>query len=122
MLKSITSLFTSATAPSVAIRYITTIVGSLIFILATVGALSPEQVAWLSDTMDKISGQLPELIAAVGGLIALVAPIYATMTKSSSDKAAAVAKEVDKQIPATASVEIVTPAGVPNIVVPPQAK
>jgi hypothetical protein len=122
MLKGITNLFTSATAPSVAIRYITTIVGSLVFILATIGALTPEQVARITEVVDKISGRLPELIAAIAGLVALIAPIYATMTKSSSDKAAAVAKEVDKQIPASAPVVIQTPDSQPNIVVPPSAK
>jgi hypothetical protein len=112
---------TTATSLGVAIRYLITIVGSVTAILGIVGWLTPEQVAELSQKVQDISAQLPGLVAAVSGIVALIVPLYAMATKSSSDKAAEVAKEVDKHIPDSASVTIKTPEGVPDIVVPADA-
>jgi hypothetical protein len=109
---------TTATSIGVAIRYLITIAGSLLTILGIVGWLTSDQVQELSQKVQDISAQLPGLLAAAGGIIALVMPIYATITKSSTDRAAEVAKEVDKQIPERSPVVIKTPAGVPDIVVP----
>jgi hypothetical protein len=45
--------------------------------------------------------------------VALIVPLYAIVTKSSSDRAATVSKKVDAEVPATAPVEIVTPGAAP---------
>lgn len=111
MLGKLTGIFTTASRTGVALRYVSTIIGSILAILGILGALSPEQV-------DDLTRQMPVLISAIGGLVAAVAPIYAIVTKSSSDKAAEAAKQIDAQVPASASVEIVTPGPQPNIVVP----
>jgi hypothetical protein len=122
MLEKLLSPFTTATSAGVTIRYIITIITSMLAILGTLGLLTPEQVEDVLRKVQEISGQLPALLAAVSGLIAVFVPIYAAMTKSSSDKAAKVAKEVDEQIPASAPVTIKTPEGVPDIVVPADKK
>jgi hypothetical protein len=122
MLEKLLSPFTTATSAGVTIRYIITIITSMLAILGTLGLLTPGQVEDVLRKVQEISGQLPALLAAVSGLIAVFVPIYAAMTKSSSDKAAKVAKEVDEQIPASAPVTIKTPDGVPDIVVRPDTK
>lgn len=118
MLKQILSPLTTATSVGVAIRYVVTIISSVIAILSILGWLTPEQVQEIARKVEQVSGQVPGLIAAVAGLIALLTPIYAIVTKSSSDKAASAAKEIDKQIPAGEDVVIKTPAGVPDITIP----
>lgn len=122
MFEKLTAFFTSATAPSVALRYVSAIVGATLLILSTFGLMSKEQAADLTAQLATAGSQILVIVGAIGGLLTLLAPIYATMTKSSSDKAAAVAKEVDKQVPVSAPVVIKTPEGVPDIVVPPTAK
>ncbi|MCZ4501021.1 MAG: hypothetical protein JWQ74_3576 [Marmoricola sp.] len=119
MLKQILSPLTTATSVGVAIRYVVTIISSIIAILSILGWLTPEQVQEIARKVEQISGQVPGLIAAVAGLVALLTPIYAIMTKSSSDKAAEAAKQIDDRIPAGDTVHIPTPPGVPDIVVPP---
>lgn len=114
-----TNPLTTATSIGVAIRYVMTIVGSVLFILSTLGVVTPEQAAAIIKDVEAISGRLPELLMAVSGLVAIGIPVYATITKSSSDKAAEVAKVVDAQVPPSAPVEIVTPGAQPNIVVTP---
>lgn len=113
MLDKLLSPLTTATSVGVAIRYLTTIVGSVIAILGILGWLTPEQ----SEALTK---QVPELLAALGALVAAAIPLYAIWTKSSSDKAAEVAKEVDQKIPADATVRIPTPGAAPDIVVTPK--
>ena len=102
---------TTATSIGVTIRYLTTIVGTLIAILGILNWLTPAQVL-------ELSKQVPELFGAIAALIAAFVPLYAIMTKSSSDRAAEVAKQVDAQVPVTAPVVIKTPPDVPDIVVP----
>lgn len=113
MLDKLLSPLTTASSIGVAIRYLTTIVGSIIAILGILGWLTPEQ----SEALTK---QVPELLAAIGALAAAAIPLYAIWTKSSSDKAAEVAKEVDKKIPPEATVRIPTPGAAPDIVVTPK--
>lgn len=98
-----------------AIRYAITIAGTILAILGILGWLSPQQV-------DALSTKVPELLGAIGALVAAIIPLYAAVTKSSSDRAASAAKEIDKQIPASAPVVIQTPQGVPDIVVPAASK
>lgn len=117
MFEKLLSPFTTATSAGVTIRYIITIISSVLTILGILGWLTPDQVQALARKVQEISEQLPGLLAAVSGLITVLVPIYAAITKSSSDKAAKVAKEVDEQIPASAPVTIKTPEGVPDIVV-----
>ncbi len=58
-------------------------------LLGGLQVLTPAQV-------DVLSRTFPEIVGAVFGLIAIIVPIYAARTKSSSDRAAKVAKEIDK--------------------------
>jgi hypothetical protein len=111
------------TAPSVgvAIRYAITIIGAMLT-LSIIGCLTPEQVKDLMQKVQDISVQLPGLLTAVAGLITLCAPIYAMLTKSSSDKAAKAAKAIDPKIPPAQDVVIQMPVGQPDIVVPANAK
>jgi len=112
MLSKLLTPLTTATSAGVAIRYLSTIVGSVLAILGVLGLLSPAQV-------DALTTQVPELLAAVGALIAVLVPLYATLTKSSSDKAAEAAKQIDAKVPKEAQVIIKTSGGKPDIVVQP---
>jgi uncharacterized membrane protein len=111
------NLLTTATSVGVAIRYAITIIGAVVTILSIIGWLTPEQVKDLMQKVQDISVQVPALVAAVAGLVTLAAPIYAVLTKSSSDKAAEAAKAIDLKIPPSQDVVIQTPVGVPDIVV-----
>jgi hypothetical protein len=102
---------TTATSLGVAIRYIATIAVSMITILGILNLLTTQQV-------DDLSKSVPDLVTAITALLTVLIPLYATIFKSSSDKAASAAKEIDKKIPAGAPVEIVTPGAAPNIVIP----
>lgn len=106
---------TTATSLGVAVRYGTTIVTTVLAILGALNWLDRDQVLALSK-------QVPELLGALAGAIALALATYATITKSSSDKAAVTAKEIDKEIPADESVTIKTPSGKPDIKVTPSGK
>lgn len=110
MLKSILSPLTTATSAGVAFRYLSTIAASVIAILGILGLLSKDQV-------DALTKTVPELVTAIAALIPIVITVYATLTKSSSDKAAAAAKAIDKTVPADQTVLIKTPVGIPDIVV-----
>lgn len=105
-------IFTTATKAGVSTRYLTVILGSILTILGIIGWLSAEQVEALRDAV-------PAFVAALGALVAAVIPIYAALTKSSSDKAAEVARQVDAQIPEADEVVIARP-GAGKIVVPPK--
>jgi hypothetical protein len=113
---------TTATSVGVAIRYAITIIGAMLTILSIIGWLTPEQVKDLMQKVQDISVQVPALLTAVAGLVTLAAPIYAMLTKSSSDKAAKVAKAIDSEIPPNQDVLIQTPIGQPDIVVSANAK
>jgi len=98
---------TTATSIGVAVRYLTSIVGAVVAILGALNWLTPQQV-------EALTQQVPVLVAAVAALVAAVVPAYAIITKSFSDKAAEVAKAVDKA-PPTSDVLIETPGNMPNI-------
>lgn len=108
---------TTATSLGVATRYAITIIGAIVTILGILGWLTAEQVKDVMQKVQDISAQLPALLAAVAGLVTLAAPIYAMLTKSSSDKAAKAAKQIDLKIPPSQDVVIQTPVDVPDIVV-----
>lgn len=114
-----TNPLTTATSVGVAIRYAITVVSSILAIVSILGWLSPEQVQDIIEKVRLITAQVPELLTAGAGLVAILLPLYATLTKSSSDKAAAVAKAVDAAIPAAQAVIIPTPDGMADIVVQP---
>lgn len=102
---------TTSTSIGVIIRYTATIAGSILAILGLLGYLTPAQV-------DALSTKVPELIGALGALLAIVVPLYASITKSSSDKAAEVAKQIDQKIPPEMTVRVETPGTAPDIIVP----
>lgn len=111
MLGKLLAPLTTATSIGVAIRYLSTIAGSILAILGVLGWLTEDQVTALAQ-------QVPEMLAAIGALIALIVPIYATLTKSSSDKAAAAAKQIDAKLPRGDDVVIMRPGAYPDIRVP----
>jgi len=113
MLDKILNPITTASSVGVALRYISTIVGSVLTILGVLGLLSQEQV-------DTITAQMPQIVSAIGALVAVCVPIYAIFTKSSSDKAAEVAKVVDQTIPEKEPVLVksASVAASPEVVVP----
>jgi len=110
--------FTSPEAFGVAVRYVTTNLLSLIALLGTMAALSPEQVMELTKAVNDFMAQLPGLFSTISGLGSIALTAYAVLTKAFSAKAAEAAKEIDKNVPPAAPVEIVTPDGQPNIIVP----
>lgn len=111
MLGKLLSPFTTATSVGVGIRYLTTIATTMIAIVGILGWLTPEQVAALTQ-------KVPELITAISAVVMAAIPLYAIITKSSSDKAAEAAKQIDAKLPPAEPVEIKTPGNAPNIVVP----
>jgi len=113
MLGKILTPLTTANSFGVATRYLTTMATTVVAMLGILGYLSDEQT-------EALTRSIPELLAAASAFVALVLPLYAILTKSSSDKAAEVAKMVDAEVPKQSPVVIQTPAGVPDIVV--QAK
>lgn len=113
ILKTIMNPFTTATSLGVALRYISAIVGGVVTILGVLGALSPAQ-------QEAITTAMPTLLTAFGAIVMAGVPLYAMFTKSSSNKAAEVAKQIDALVPPTAVVEVKTPVGVPDIRVGPK--
>jgi len=111
MLKAILKPFFTSAPSGVTTRYLTVIVTTVVTVLGLLGWLDPAQV-------EALKNAVPELLTYVTGLIALLVPLYAVLTKSSSDKAAEAAKQIDAKLPPAAPVEIKTPAGTPNIFVP----
>lgn len=107
------NIFTTAAPTGVAVRDITVIVGAVITVLGVLGLLDEEQRKTLTE-------QAPELMTAVGTLITIGTSIYRVVTKSHSDKAAEVAKEIDAKIPEAEPVVIKTPSHQPDIVVQPK--
>jgi fumarate reductase subunit D len=78
MLTKLLTPLTTATAGGVALRYATSIVASIIALLGVLGLLTPDQV-------ESLTRLVPELFAAVAALVAVVIPLYATLTKSRPD-------------------------------------
>jgi len=122
ILTSILKPFTTAKAGGVVLRDVVIAVGSIIALLGILGVLTPQQVADLTKAVEDLSGQWPAIVAAFGTLMAVGMSIYRTLTKSSSDKAAEVAKEVDAKVPVASPVVIKTPEGKPDIIVPADRK
>lgn len=102
--------FATSAAIGVTVRYATVIISTALTIFGLLGWLDAAQV-------EALKNAVPELVGAVSGLVAVIIPIYAVLTKSHSDKAAAVAKTVDAELPKAAPVVIRTSDGVPDIVV-----
>lgn len=117
MLEKLLSPLTTARPVGTVIRDLFVALGAVVAILGILGILSPEQVTAIRQQIDVISGQAPALLLAFGVLLTAVTSIMRTLKFSSSDKAAAVAKAIDKAIPAEETVFVKTPAGTPDIVV-----
>lgn len=111
MFKKLLTPFTTATSAGVALRYITVIISSALAVAGVLGLLAPEQI-------EALNQELPKLVSAIAGLVTITVTIYATLTKSSSDKAAEAAKQIDEKVPPSVAVEIKTPAGIPDIKIP----
>jgi hypothetical protein len=117
MLGNLLKPFTTATASGTIFRDVFIMIGSIITILGIVGVLTPEQVEDLRKAVEEFSGQWPAFMAAAGIVMASGMSIYRALFKSSSDKAAVSAQQIDARLPANEPVIIKTPAGVPDIVV-----
>ncbi|MBR2689151.1 MAG: hypothetical protein IKE42_14965 [Aquamicrobium sp.] len=113
MLKSIASLFTTSAPIGVTIRYLGAILGTALTVAGALGLLDQAQV-------DALRNEIPGFLSALAGLATFAITVYAIFTKSSSDKAAEVAKQVDAKLPAESSVVVKTPSGEPDIVVHPK--
>lgn len=105
------NILTTAEPIGVTTRDIVQIFGAVLTVLGALGLVDEEQRAVLTE-------QAPVLFTALGAVIAVGMGIYRNRTKSHSDKAAEVAKEVDAKIPEAEAVVIKTPAHQPDIVVP----
>lgn len=68
MLDKLLAPLTTATSVGVAIRYLTTIAGSVIAILGILGWLTPEQA-------EALTKQVPELLPALGAIVAALIPL-----------------------------------------------
>ena len=111
MLKALLKPFVTSAASGVSTRYLTVIVSTALTVLGLLG--------WLDDSqVEALKTAVPELLAAIAAVIALAVPVYATVTKSSSDKAHQAAKEIDAKVPESAPVVIKTPGAAPDIVEP----
>lgn len=117
-MKNILSFFTSANATGVAARSFLSLALALIAFLGVIGWLSPEQAEALSKLVNDLAGQAPALVAALAAFGLAVLEAYRIIAKSFSDRGAAVAKALDKDVPASqplVAIEAVTPAGQRNI-------
>lgn len=113
MLQKIFKPFVTATVTGVSTRYATVIISTLLTFAGLLGWLTAEQIAALKESV-------PTLVTAVAALVAAGIPVYAAITKSSSDKAAEAAKQIDQKLPKDEPVVIQTPdPHKPNIFVPP---
>ncbi|CAM5659176.1 hypothetical protein MAUB1S_11481 [Mycolicibacterium aubagnense] len=119
MLGKLLSPLTTATSIGVTLRYLTAVAGSILAILGILGVLTPEQIEALKAQIEILTANLPALLAAIGALITAWVTFYAAITKSSSDKAAEVAKQVDAKVAADSMVVVKTPGDQPDIVVHP---
>lgn len=113
MFKSLASIFTTSAPIGVTIRYLGTIIGTVLTVAGVLGLLDQSQI-------DALRNEIPGFVSALSALATVIVTVYAIFTKSSSDKAAEVAKQVDAKVPADQSVKITTPAGTTPIVVHPK--
>lgn len=102
MLGKLTHIFTTATSAGVTTRYLIVVISSMLTLIGAMNLLPAEQVAALKE-------QVPIIASALASLIGAIVIIYANLTKSHTDKAAEVAKQVDQKIPIADDVEIKTP-------------
>ena len=114
MLGKLFSPLTTAAPSGVALRDLITGVGAVIAMLGVLGFLTAEQVA-------ELTKQAPSLLTAIGVVIYGAMSIYRVFTKSSSDKAAAAAKQIDTLLDPQEPVRIQTPGAMPDILVMPPA-
>ena len=122
MLGKLLAPFTTATAGGTIFRDVFIMIGTMLTLLSLVGVLTPAQVEELRSVVDEISGQWPQIMTAVGFIMAAGMSIYRAVFKSSSNKAAVAAKEIDKAVPFEEPVRILTPAGSPDIIVTAEGK
>lgn len=108
MLSKLFSPLTTAAPIGVAIRDAVVAVGVLLTTLGTLGLLSAEQRDAVQHWITTVSD--PSVIAAVGVLLGLGMSIYRQVTKSMTDKAAEVAKEVDAKVPKDDTVTVKSPS------------
>lgn len=106
------NILTTAAPVGVALRYIGTITTTMITVVAMLGWLSQDQA-------DQLIKMMPEFLGALSGLVMIGIPVYAILTKSSSDRGAELAKQTDAVIPPEKTIEVKTPSGVPDIKVAP---
>jgi len=114
MLSKLLTPFTTAAPVGVAMRDFITGIGAILAMLGVLGFLTDDQVA-------ELTRQAPAVLTAIGTLIYGAMTIYRSLTKSSSDKAAEAAKQIDAKVPKEAQVVIKTPGGRPDIVVQPDS-
>lgn len=117
MLGKLLSPLTTASSIGVTLRYLTAVVGSVLTILGILGLLTPEQIEAIQKQVETLTANLPALLTAVGALITAWVTFYAAITKSSSDKAAETAKQIDAKIPPAETVVVKTAAGQSDIIV-----
>ncbi len=115
ILSTIFKPLTTAEPVGVVSRDLIVIVGSIIAVLGALGLLTPQQVA-------ELTKQAPALMAAIGTIMVAGMSIYRAVFKSTSDKAAAAAKQIDAKLPKDAPVKIETPGNAPDIIVPAKPK
>jgi hypothetical protein len=112
LLSTIFKPFTTPTATGVATRDITVMVGAAMTMLSVFGILSDDQIAAIKEATS------PEMLGALGILMAGGTSAYRLLTKARSVKADEAAKAIDATVPKGAPVRIETPAGTPDIIVP----
>lgn len=107
----LSKLIPQSTKVNVALRYLGVIVGAGLTVLGLLGYLDQGQIA-------EIKRQIPAFTEAVGALMTVVITVWAVIHKNSA-RALETADQIDKKIPPSVPIEVVTPGSQPNIVVPP---
>jgi hypothetical protein len=118
MLEKLLKPLTTARAGGVVFRDAFIAVGALITLLGIVGVLTPDQVIELKRVVEDISGQWPAIAMALGALMTAGMSFYRAIYKSSSDRAAEVAKQVDEKLPPNVGMTLTTPGDLPNLTLP----
>lgn len=115
LLTTLANPITSPTTWGVFTRYATAVIGAVLTVVGILGWLDAAQIA-------TIKQHVPDLLAALGSVMTAAVMIYATITKSSSEKAAEAAKQIDAKLAPSEPVKIETPAGQADIIVPAKVK
>lgn len=116
MFEKLLKPFTTAEASGTVFRDSVIAFAAILTILGTLGILSQDQVDAIMVQVNKISD--PKVLASLGILMGIGMSWYRAVFRSRSDKADAVAKMVDKELPKMADVTILTPGDQPNITIP----